>query len=270
MNRTICQLIRCYNEGRQNNWDEHLQILAGAIRSSVNRSTQYTPNRLMLGKEVNQPADLLFTTNHDETEIKSYPKYVKDLRENLYEAHEMARKCLKTSQHIQKRDFDHKVYYHRLEVGDIVYRLNHATKIKQSTKLKAPWEGPYVVTKVLSPVLVKIKNKKREFVVHHNNVQARPVRCVPLWARRVRNSILSPDHPNFDSETPSDPDLDKSLGFGFLFEQDGLHDTSVSDRDNSNDIDRKYDSIPDLDIPQPITRTGRQSRKPQHLIDYTY
>ena len=182
----------------------------------------------------------------------------------------MARSCLKTSQCIQKRDFDHKIFYHRFEIGDIVYRLNHATKIKQSTKLKAPWEGPYVVIKILSPVLIKIKNKKREFVVHHNNVQARSFRCVPLWIRRIRNSILSPDHPKYDSEVTQDTDFDDSLGLEHLF---GKHfsgfDPYSSDSNSSGNEEKTDEFIPDLILPEQVTRTGRQSRKPRYFDDYT-
>ena len=60
--------VRCFVSKQQNNWDEHLPQLAGAIRSSVNRSTGFTPNMLMLGREVNQPADLLYRTPDAKTD----------------------------------------------------------------------------------------------------------------------------------------------------------------------------------------------------------
>jgi hypothetical protein len=60
--------VRCFVSKQQNNWDEHLPHLAGAIRSSVNRSTGFTPNMLMLGREVNQPADLLYRTPYAKTD----------------------------------------------------------------------------------------------------------------------------------------------------------------------------------------------------------
>ena len=52
--------VRCFVNKSQDNWDEHLSQLAGDIRSSMNRSTGFTPNKLMLGREVNLPADLVF------------------------------------------------------------------------------------------------------------------------------------------------------------------------------------------------------------------
>ena len=41
-------------------WDKYLGLIAGAMRSAVNRHTRYTPNKLMMGREVNNPATLRF------------------------------------------------------------------------------------------------------------------------------------------------------------------------------------------------------------------
>lgn len=56
-NRTIKDAVRCFVSKSQDNWDEHLPQLAGAIRSFFNRNTGFTPNKLMLGREVTLPAD---------------------------------------------------------------------------------------------------------------------------------------------------------------------------------------------------------------------
>lgn len=55
-NRTLLNVVRCYIKDSQDQWDLHLQQIAGVLRSSVNRSTGYTANKLMLGREVNTPA----------------------------------------------------------------------------------------------------------------------------------------------------------------------------------------------------------------------
>ena len=52
-NRTLMDAVRCFLGKAQNNWDQHVQQIAGAMRASVNRSTGFTPNMLMLGSEVN-------------------------------------------------------------------------------------------------------------------------------------------------------------------------------------------------------------------------
>ena len=59
MNRTILQILRCFIQGQQEDWDLHLATVGMAIRSTVNRQTGFTPNFLMLGREVLQPIDLM-------------------------------------------------------------------------------------------------------------------------------------------------------------------------------------------------------------------
>ena len=49
--RTLMDAERYYIKDSQDQWDLHLQQIAGALRRSVNRSTGYKANRLMLGRE---------------------------------------------------------------------------------------------------------------------------------------------------------------------------------------------------------------------------
>ncbi|VDH94351.1 Hypothetical predicted protein [Mytilus galloprovincialis] len=79
-NRTLMDAVRCFVSKQQDNWDEHLAQLAGAVRSSVNRSTGFTPNMLMLGREVNQPVDLLYSVPGAKTD-ESQDEYVMRLRD---------------------------------------------------------------------------------------------------------------------------------------------------------------------------------------------
>ena len=58
-NRSIAQIIRCCNGDRQEIWDDFVGIAVGAIRATVSRSTGFTPNRMMFGREVMMPLDLM-------------------------------------------------------------------------------------------------------------------------------------------------------------------------------------------------------------------
>lgn len=77
-NRTLMDAVRCYIDSQPKTWDKYLGPLAGALRSAVNRHTGYTPNRLMLGREVNVPATLIYGPppksfqNGEEDEIDMY------------------------------------------------------------------------------------------------------------------------------------------------------------------------------------------------------
>ena len=94
----------CFLQGNQRDWDQHLQQLTGAIRSTVNRQTGFTPNLMNLGREVMLPVHLLM----DEFETQKFTptEYVKRLRSVLQNVHTLARNKLESSQCRQKRDYD--------------------------------------------------------------------------------------------------------------------------------------------------------------------
>lgn len=53
-------MIKVYLKGQQTDWDLFLGCLAGAYRSSTHQSTGFTPNMLMLGKEIRLPTEIVF------------------------------------------------------------------------------------------------------------------------------------------------------------------------------------------------------------------
>ena len=117
--------------------------------------------------------------------------------------HHIARKHLGASQRRQKRDYDVQLREHRYHLGDLVYRLNSASKIGQSSKLNAPWDGPLLVVEVISPVLYRVSGRKRDQVIHHDRLKPCPDREIPLWIRRKRHVLLSTDIPDPEVEVSS-------------------------------------------------------------------
>ena len=73
--------VRCFIGKKQDQWDVHLQQIAGALRASVNRQTGFTANRLMLGREVNMLAHLMFP--HTGEKCENIDSYVTNLITNL-------------------------------------------------------------------------------------------------------------------------------------------------------------------------------------------
>ena len=59
-NRTLMNVVRCFIDGQQDRWEVYLPQIAGAMRSAVNRSTGKSANMMMLGRETNIPATLMF------------------------------------------------------------------------------------------------------------------------------------------------------------------------------------------------------------------
>ena len=70
-NHTLLQLIRCFLRSNKKSWNEHLQQLAGAIRSTINQTTGFTPNLMMLGREILLPMNLMI--GESETRDRMFP-----------------------------------------------------------------------------------------------------------------------------------------------------------------------------------------------------
>lgn len=123
-NRLILAFVWCFSQGRNNGWDEHLVQLSMALHSMVNRSTGFTPNLLMLGREVIQPIDLfLGTLGLEVSSSRSKSQWLQRLIENCNMAQQMARRNLQTSQVRQKRDYDMRLSESHYSEGDVVYKL---------------------------------------------------------------------------------------------------------------------------------------------------
>ena len=59
-NRTLTAMLCAFVNEHHNDWDEQLQYVMMAYRSSMHETTGMTPNALMLGREVSTPLDLMF------------------------------------------------------------------------------------------------------------------------------------------------------------------------------------------------------------------
>jgi len=214
---------------------------------------------LMFGREIWHPEDLMFNF---ETLLQgmdqNQARYLYNLREQLETAHEVARSTLKVSQNIQKKYYDLKLNPTKFKIADIVFRVNHASKVGQSNKLKPPWEGPYVVTKILSPVLVRIKNRKRSFVIHHNNIKIVTPRDLPRWITKITNELLGTKK-DLDLTLWDDDELGQDLNKLFR---------SRPTRQKSADL-TDLPLLPEVYSSEETTRTGRKVKRPKHFNDYT-
>ena len=59
-NRTLLNMLTKFVSSDQRDWDQKLPLLMLAYRSSEHESTGYSPNKMMLGRETELPADLLY------------------------------------------------------------------------------------------------------------------------------------------------------------------------------------------------------------------
>ena len=175
--------VRCFPGKAQNKWDQHVQQIAGAIRSSVNRRTGFTPNMLMLGRKVNIPAQLMFPCVKEKHE--DYGEYVSGLMETMKSAQDCARNTLKTS---LKSNYYLRVLQRPYAEGGVIYLLDTASVKGKSRKLSAPWKDPAVIVKKLSAYQYRVKLCNAVFVVNHDRMMPCKARKVPEWITKFKRS----------------------------------------------------------------------------------
>ncbi|XP_061175912.1 uncharacterized protein LOC133184853 [Saccostrea echinata] len=143
--------VCCYIDGQPKTWDRFLGPLAGALRSAVNRHTGYTPNRLMLGREVNIPATLMFSP---------------PLSESFQNGEEGE----------VDRSHDVKIRTHKFKVGDLVYWRRNAGK-----KVESIWKDPGIITEAKSDTIFVVKSRRDVKVMHHDKLKKCEARQLPKW-----------------------------------------------------------------------------------------
>ena len=176
--------VRCYIGKSQTEWDVHLQQIASALRSAVNRQTGFTPNRLMLGREVTLPVELVYPVK--KAEAQEIEGFVAELVTGMSLAHETARDTLETSQKRAKRDYDLRVRINSLGVGDPVYILDTACIKGKCAKLKAPWKGPGVIVAKITPYIYRVKERNTLFTANHDRLKLCRDTTLPVWIQRLR------------------------------------------------------------------------------------
>ena len=86
-NRTLVQELATCCQESQASWDRKLPLMLMAYRSAEHEVTQYTPARLMLGREIRLPVDLATGRPPDEELPTVTSEYAVDLQERLTEVH---------------------------------------------------------------------------------------------------------------------------------------------------------------------------------------
>ena len=181
-NRTLMDAVRCFVGKSQTNWDVHLQQIASALRSCVNRQTGQTPNFMMLGRQVITPSYLMFP--HARDAYDDPDGYVGELVKAMRLAHTVARDNLRVATKRAKGGHDLRVLKWPYKEGQAVYILDTATVKGKCRKLSPPWKGPAVIVKRISAYLFRVLLRKAFLVVHHDRIKPCTDTTLPAWIRQ--------------------------------------------------------------------------------------
>ncbi|XP_063849529.1 uncharacterized protein LOC135093868 isoform X2 [Scylla paramamosain] len=139
-----------------------------AYRSVVHEVTDYTPARLMLGRELRLPVDLVTGRPPDQSLPTVTTSYPLALQESLSEVHRQVRDIFQMAGQAMKQYYDRRMREASYSAGDVVWLYNTRRKRGLSPKLQSPWEGSYKMVDAVSNVIYRICRGHRgcKLVVH--------------------------------------------------------------------------------------------------------
>ncbi len=146
-------------------WDEHLPQLLWAYRCHWNRDVKESPFYLLTGRRPKTPVQMVVP----DTILRVFAdedSYVRDHVMLMPQIWELAQGHLSKVGEEYRNEFLQQLQDGKLQlfkVGDKVYR--QVTHRVNKSKLKANWDGPFVVSRVLSPVTYELTHSITSEVV---------------------------------------------------------------------------------------------------------
>lgn len=162
--RTLAQhLITCVHENPQN-WHEHLDSAVFAYNNTINSATGFTPHELIFGYTIQLPDKII----KNSAPIYNYDNYREDLRHTLKKYWNIAKENIDKRKHLNKEQRDKNCNPLTVNVGDRVLLKKPFKKHKYAT----PYDGPFLVEEILSPVTVKIKKGNKSVKIHTDKLKS--------------------------------------------------------------------------------------------------
>ena len=164
-----------------------------AYRSATHDTTHCSPVKMMLGRELKMPIDLLFGKPENEPP-QTATNYASTMQERLERVHEFARGHMQLMLNRMKQRYDPLLEHQPLEAGEAVWLHNPQRKKGLTPKLQCPWQGPYIITKRINDLVYRIQlgPKAKPKVVHRNRLWHYSGINAPTWYHAHEQESTSP------------------------------------------------------------------------------
>jgi hypothetical protein len=141
-----------------------------SLRTTLSGATGFSPFFLVYGAEAILPTDL----EYGSPRTKAYDKQNnqtsrEDSLDQLEEARDVALLHLARYQQSLRHYHARRVRPRGFQVGDLVLRLRQDPRGRH--KLTPPWEGPFIIAKVLKPGTYKLANDQGEVYSNAWNIE---------------------------------------------------------------------------------------------------
>ena len=204
--QTLKQMVTCFVNESQDDWDMHLEELAFAYNTATQSSTKFTPFELMFGRQAKIPLDLTLkaemgvaevavsgpTTNH-----KLAKQYVEEMGAHMNKVYELVSRNRDSNLDKAKWRHDRKIKPNKYVVGDLCLKVSRTARVGLARKTSGPFrvmevvsDQNYLIKRVDQHL--KVVQSSRTERVHHNNVKK-------YYVRADRNTVEE------ENELPSTP-----------------------------------------------------------------
>ena len=161
-NSTLISLISKCCEISDHDWDEHLQMLLFAYRSSVQVSTQESPFFLLYGRDPRLPTETTLS-GAVSPYLVDISDYQTELVRRMSTAWSVAKEQIENAQQRQKKQYDRYAKDPKIQIGDrVMVHMPGELQVKEH-KLVRPFHEPYRVLKATpNNVVVVLIYKPRD------------------------------------------------------------------------------------------------------------
>ena len=139
MNKTLLQMLRTLPELQKRKWHEGLNKVLFAYNATRHDVTGYSPHFLMFGREPVLPIDVVLNSENELDIPKSYPQYVKDWKNQMTEAFQIAFEKSEKNKERNRLRFLQKPQLSTLKIGDRVL-VKNVVERGGPGKLRSYWE----------------------------------------------------------------------------------------------------------------------------------
>lgn len=172
-NRTLLAMLSLFVEANQSNWDVLLPYVMMAYRSSVHASTGFSPYKVLFGREMVLPVDIMLDVTVAES-FSSVSEYVAHLAETLSSVVEAVKQHQAKVAGLQKANFDLRANFQYYSDGELVWVSDKVRRRGLCPKLQRRFKGPYRITERVTEVLyrvVPVGGVGPETVIHFNRLK---------------------------------------------------------------------------------------------------
>ena len=167
-NRTLCESLAKVSE-QENEWDEHIESVLFAYRTTKHNTTKKTPFFMVYGREAILPIE-----DFEKGENFGKEAIIKRTYDliNLVDERIKALDNIEQSQNQQKKRHDNKIKEEtKMEIGDKVLLKDAAKEKQYSGKLSSKWKGPYYIHEIIGKGAYKLRTLDGKVLKTSHNIK---------------------------------------------------------------------------------------------------